>query len=245
VPTQLFVALLMVAGVLGTAWFPRLAAAHVQGADALRRVARPAVEAAVVLSLPIAAGTALVATPLIALLYGKSFSGAAPVLIILGASVVPTAFNMMAYQILQASGRQVGWFKVVAAATGLNVVANLILIPHFQAQGNGAVGAALSLLGTEIFEFAAAMFLLPWLLAPTLLKRAARGAAATALMAAAVFAVTPAGPLAEIAAGLAAFGVFALLFRVLTPDELKMLRRLGVRVRSRLRLPATWPGMAG
>lgn len=239
VPTQLFVATLMVAGVLGQAWFPRLAAAHKEGADSLRRNARPAIETAVVLSLPIAAGMVLVSGPLVARLYGSEFIGAAPVLAILGACIVPTYLNMMAYQILQAEGRQVSWFKVIAIATVLNIAANLILIPHFQAQGNGAVGAALALLGTEVFELVGAMFLLPWLLGPALLGRAARAAAATALMAAAVFAVSPAGLPAEVAAGVAAFGIFALLLRVPTSAELSLLSGFGVRVRSRLGLRAT------
>ncbi|HEX9097367.1 MAG TPA: flippase [Candidatus Dormibacteraeota bacterium] len=239
VPTQLFVAMLMVAGVLGTAWFPRLAAAHVEGVDSLRRNARPAMETAIVLSLPIAAGTALVSAPLVGLLYGKGFAGAVPVLAILGACIVPTFVNMMAYQILQADGRQVSWFKVIAIATVLNIAANLILIPHYQAQGNGAVGAALALLGTEVFELVAAVFLLPWLLGRALLGRAVRTAAATALMAVAVFVVAPAGLFAEVAAGLAAFGIFALLLRVPTSAELALLRGLGLRVRARLGRPAS------
>jgi O-antigen/teichoic acid export membrane protein len=238
VPTQLFTAILMVAGVLGTAWFPRLAAAHMEGKEALRQCARPAFEAAVVLSLPIAAGTALVAGPLVALLYGGGFSGAGPVLSILAACMVPTFFNMMAYQVLQAEGRQVAWFKVVAAATVLNISANLVLIPHFQGQGNGAIGAALSLLGTEVFELVAALCLLPWVLGSRLLGRVARAAAATTLMALAVFAASPAGLVPEIGAGLVMFTAFALLLRLPTPDELTMLRGFGARMRGRLRLPA-------
>jgi O-antigen/teichoic acid export membrane protein len=241
VPTQLFVAILMVVGVMGTAWFPRFATAYIAGGDSLRRSARPAVEAAVVLSLPLAVGTALVAAPLVALLYGNGFAGAVPVLTILGACIVPTFLNMMAYQILQAEGRQVSWFKVIAIATALNVAANLVLIPHFQAQGNGAVGAALSLLGTEVFELVAAIVLLPWLLSAALLGRAARAAAATGLMAASVFAVSPAGLFAEVAAGLATFGIFALILRVPTSSELALLRGFGARLRSRLMPPATTP----
>jgi O-antigen/teichoic acid export membrane protein len=239
VPTQLFVATLMVAGVLCTAWFPRLAAAHAEGADSLQRNARPAMQIAVVLSLPIATGVMLVATPLVAALYGVRFSGAAPVLMLLGACVVPTFFNMMAYQILRAEDRQVAWIKVVAIATVLNITANLILIPHFQAQGNGAVGAAISLLGTEIFELIAAMFLLPWLLGRRFLWRVGRAAAATALMAGVVLAVSRAGLIAEITAGLVAFGIFALLLRVPTAGELTLLRGFGARLLTRLRLRAT------
>lgn len=237
VPTQLFVAILMVVGVLGTAWFPRLAAAHAEGAEALQRTARPALEGAILISLPIAAGTALVSTRVVEILYGPGFAGAGPVLAILGICIVPTFLNMMAYQILQAEGRQMSWFKVIALATVLNIAANLILIPHFRAQGNGAVGAALSLLGTEVFEFGAALYLLPWLLGRALLWRAARAAAATALMAATVLAVSPAGLFAEVAVGVVTFAAAALILKVPTPNEVALLRAFGDRARSRLQLP--------
>jgi O-antigen/teichoic acid export membrane protein len=238
VPSQLFAAILMVVGVLCTAWFPRLAAAHAESSDRLRQTARPAIEAAIVLSLPIGAGTALVSAPLVNLLYDGEFHGAAPVLAILGACLVPTFVNMMAYQILQAEGRQVSWFKVIAVATVLNIAANLVLIPHFQAQGNGAIGAALSLLGTEVVELIAALVLLPWLLSPALLRRTARAAAATAFMVAVVIAVSREGLFVEVGAGLAAFAVGALILRLPTSDELALLRGFGARVLSRLPLRA-------
>lgn len=240
VPTQLFGSVLVVASILCTAWFPRIAAAHSIGTESLRGRARPAIEAAIVLSLPIGAGTVLVAAPFVALFYGKEFEGAVPVLVILGLCVVPTFFNMMADQVLAAEGRQTSWVKVIAVATVLNIAANLVLIPYFQARGNGAVGAALSLLATEIFELVAAILLLPWLLAPALFRRLARAAGATLLMAAAVFAVSRGGLFVEVAVGAVAFTVFGLLLRVPTSDEVTQLRELAGRIRARLqRYPAS------
>jgi len=238
VPTELFGSVLVVASILCTAWFPRIAAAYSSGPDSLRRTARPAAEAAVVLSLPVAAGTALVAAPFVALFYGKEFAEAVPVLIILAICAVPTFFNMMADQILAAQGRQVSWVKVIAIATALNIGANLVLIPHFEARGNGAVGAALSLLGTEIFELAAALFLLPWLLSWPLLGRVSRATGATLLMASAVFAVSGAGLLVQVSVGVVAFSIFGLLLKVPTADELNLLRGFGARAYMRLRRPA-------
>lgn len=237
VPTQLFASLLMVGSVLCTAWFPRMSAAHAAGPETLRRSARPAVETAVVVSLPIAAGTALVAGNLILVFCGPAFYGAVPVLVVLSLCVVPTFFNMMADQILAAEGRQASWVKVIGIATALNVGANLFLIPRFQALGNGAEGAALSLLATEVFELAAAVYLLPWLLSRELLTRSLRALIATLLMAAAVFAASRAGLVAEVVAGVVAFAVFATLLRVLTSAEITLLRGLGARVRTRLRPP--------
>jgi O-antigen/teichoic acid export membrane protein len=233
VPTQLFTAILMVSGVLGTAWFPRLAAAFKHGPQRLIETGRPAVELVMVISLPIAIGTVLVAGPLVQLLYGSAFMGAVPVLMVLGITVVPTFFNMIAYQMLLASNRQVGWIKVVALATVLNVVLNFLLVPHFQASGNGAIGAAVSLLISELFEAFGALMLLPWLLQASFGSRVLRAAAAAGLMAATVVVVAPLGLLAEIACGVVCFTVFAILLRVATTAELAEVRALGTRFRAR------------
>lgn len=239
VPTQIFASILAIASVFCTAWFPRLAMAHRDGPDVLRRNARSAMETIVVISLPIGAGSVLVAGPALNLAYGHAFDGAAPVIEVLGLCVLPTYFNMMAYQILQAQGRQVRWFWVVAIATALNVATNLLLIPRFEAAaGNGAIGAALSLLGTELFEFAAAIYLLPWIFDADLVGRAVRAGAATGMMTAAILAVGSLGVMADIAVGIVVFSLCSVLFKVPTSDEMAALRGLGSRVRRRLGMVA-------
>ena len=233
VPVQLFTAILMVAGVLGTAWFPRLAAAHLESSARLMEAGRPAVETGILLSLPIAAGLALVSGPLVQLLYGPRFFGAGPVLAVLACCVVPTFFNMLAYQVLLAAGRQVAWIKIVGVATVLNIVANLVLIQFFQARGNGALGSALSLLGTELLESVGALALLPWLLHRELLSRIARTVLATALMSIAVLAAAPFGIVTEIAVGMLAFAAFGLLLHLVTAEEVEVLRGFGIRARAK------------
>ena len=236
VPVQLFTAVLMVASVLATAWFPRLAATHVEGQAQLRSIARTAVGMAVVLSLPIAAGMAIISSPLIHLVYGSRFYGAVPVLALLAICVIPTFFNMLAYQVLLAEGRQLAWIKVVAVATFLNIGTNLILIPYFQARGNGAVGAALTLVATEVFESVGAIVLLPWLLRAEVLSRLGRAALATLCMALAVLAVTPLGLAAEILVGVVAFIVPALILRLPTQDEIAEVRGLAGKLTGRFQI---------
>ena len=230
-PTQLFTAILMVTGVLCTAWFPRLAAADKQGEAKLREVAKPAIEAVIVLSLPVGVGLVLVAGPLVGLLAGPAFSGAVPVLMVLGVTVIPTSFNMMAYQILLAGNRQVAWIKVVAVATVLNVFLNLVLVSHFQASGNGAIGSALALLVSELFETVCALVLVRWVLRPSLAGRTARAVLATALMAIGVLVVAPFGLFVEIACGVLWFGALAIVLRVASENELAEFRGLGLRLR--------------
>ena len=232
-PTQLFASILMVCGVLCTAWFPRMATAYKDGPQRLKEIGMPAVETVIVVSLPIAAGVVLVSKPVVQLIGGPAFSGAVPVLAILGLVVVPTFFNMVAYQVLLASNRQVAWIKVVGVATLLNIVLNVVLIPRFQAGGNGAIGAALSLLLSELFEFACALLLVSWLLEALLGGRVLRAASATALMAGAVWLVAPFGLVAQVGVGIVCFGIFGIALRVASNEELTELRTFGMRLRPR------------
>lgn len=230
-PTQLFTAILMVSGVLGTAWFPRLAAAFKEGSGRFQEMGKHAVEAVVVISLPVAAGLVLVAPHIVELLYGRAFTGATPVLTILAVTVVPTYFNMIAYQVLLAENRQVGWIKVVVFALVLNIVLNLALVPHFQAMGNGAIGTALALLTSELFESACAIVMLRWLVRPSLASRGLRAAAATGVMAVGVHLVAPFGLFVEIASGVLVFAALAVLLRVASQTELAEFRGLGLSLR--------------
>ena len=60
--------------VISTAWLPRLVrGVRATAGERLRRTARAPIELVLVLSLPIAAGTAIAARPLIDLLYGSAY----------------------------------------------------------------------------------------------------------------------------------------------------------------------------
>ena len=80
------------------------------------------------LSLPIAALTAALAHPAIQLLYGSAYDRAAPVMIVLGLCIPPMYVNIMLSQVLIAAERQVVWTWVMAGATVVNPIFNLVLI---------------------------------------------------------------------------------------------------------------------
>jgi O-antigen/teichoic acid export membrane protein len=237
-PTQIFAALLTAASVVGTAWFPRFARAFTEGTASLRAVARPALEMIVLLSLPVSAGLAAVAHPLILSLYGPAFDGAVPVLVVLAITMLPTFFNMVAYQVLLASDRQTAWIRVVIVAVVVNVVLNVVLIRWFQAhQGNGAFGAALSLLITEIFQSCCAFALVPRVFDSPFLRRIARGVAATAMMTGLVLLTAHYAPpnrlglAAQVTVGLVSFAVLCLVLRLPSESEAAQLRAMWARVR--------------
>src|SRR5207302_9517277 len=106
---------------------------------------------ALLLSLPLAAGGAVVAGPLIRTLFGPDFAAAVPAMAILALCLIPLYLNIMAYTVLVAQGRQIVWTKIILGASILNPLLNLAAIHFFQTRyGNGATGAALSLPATEV-----------------------------------------------------------------------------------------------
>ena len=225
VPTKLFGTLLFVPVILATAWLPRLSAAFREGVDPLRKTAKPALELVLVLCMPVAAGTALVAGPLIRDLYGPLFKPSVSVLIILALTLPPTYFNIIANQVLVATNRQLSWTKVMVAAAVINPVLNFFLIQYFQSQQhNGAVGAAISLLVTEVGMAIAGLLLVPGILDSRSVMRLARAAAATAGMVLVVWALNRSGLIVQTVAGAATFGALAIVFRILTTEEFAVLR---------------------
>jgi O-antigen/teichoic acid export membrane protein len=234
VPTRVFTTLLFVPVILGTAMLPRLSSAFRDGIESLRRTARPALELALVLSLPVAIGAALVAKPLIADIWGPKFAPSTWVLVILALTLPPTYFNIMANQVLIAINRQVAWTKVMVAAALINPVLNLFLIRYFQdTQHNGAIGAALSLTVTEIGMALAGLALMQAMFDAGSVLRLLRAIAATAGMAIVVWALSGYGLIIETAGGMFAFAALAVAFRLLTTDEFAMLRRTAARAATR------------
>jgi O-antigen/teichoic acid export membrane protein len=231
-PTKLFGTLMVIPTILTPAWLPRMVSAFKDSPDRLKQVSRTLIEEMIILGLPTSVGAALIAGPLIRLLYGPAFDPSVPVFVILCLCVIPTYFNIIANQILVAINRQIVWTRVLALASVINVSLNFVLIQQFQrAVGNGAIGAALSFLLTELVLNAFALAVIHRYLHRETLSRVARGAVATLGMAAVVYAVGRFGIAAQVAAGILTFSLLAVLLSVPTQAEKREVGRLTSRVR--------------
>ena len=235
VPTKLFQTLMFLPVIISTAWLPRLVSAFELGREQLDRTARAPLELVLLLSLPICAATAAGARPAVHLLYGPAYDEAIPVLVILGLCIPPIYLNIMLSQVLIAANRLSSWTRVMAGATVLNPIVNLALIPLTDHRyGNGAIGAALSLLVTEIVIVAAGFALVGrHVLDGAVLRRGTRVAAASLALWGAAYATSPFGPVISLAAGGACFVVAALLLRAATPAELAVARSQAARLLGR------------
>lgn len=225
-PTKLFGTLLFVPMIVSTAWLPRLCAAFSRSPLHLKAIAGTPVELTLTIVLPMSVGGALTAGPLIHLLYGSAFDPASPVFMLLALTILPMSVNMIAYQILVASGRQAIWTAALAGACIVNPALNYVLIRYTEARlGNGAIGAALSLFVTELLISLLATVLVWPFLEWRGLRRLARASVATLGMAAVVQLAIGHGLFAAVIAGAASFALLALLLKVLSAEELRHARR--------------------
>lgn len=235
-PVRLFQTLMFLPVLLSTAWLPRLVSAFGEGEAALRRAARRPVELVLMLSAPMAAGTAMIAGTLVPLLYGHAYDHAVPVMILLGLCLPPMYLNIMLSQILIAAKRQSSWTWVMVVATIVNPIFNIVLIPATQHRyGNGAIGAAGSLLLTELVLVSLGFVIAGrGVFDRSTVRRCLLTAAVSAAMWLAAYESRPAGPLASLAIGVSVFIVLVVLLRLPTAEETEFVRSRLVQLRSRL-----------
>ncbi len=234
-PTKLFGTLMFVPVILTTAWLPRLAAAHAEGDEALWAAARGPLQVVVALSFPVCVGVVLVSSHLISFLYGPDFAQSIPVMEVLALSVPPMYLNIMVNQILIARGQQMLWTKAMALACVINPVLNLGLISYFQNEyGNGATGAAISLLLTELVLVAIGVAVIRDCFNKVFFARIGRAAVATAGMGLAVLAARRFGLAPAILVGLIVYPILAISLRILSRQELAQLLEIAQSRSSRV-----------
>ena len=112
--TQLFQTLMFLPVLVQTAWLPRLVGAFVNGRRELVETARAPVELVLVIGVPLAVGVALVADPLIHVVYGPGFAQAVPVMMILAICIPLIYLNIILASVLLAAKRQIVWTVVMA-----------------------------------------------------------------------------------------------------------------------------------
>lgn len=223
-PTKLFGTLMFLPVILSTAWLPRLAGAFRRGPEALIEAARVPLQIVLALSLPVCVGVVLISDHLITFLYGPDFKQSIPVMALLALSVPPMYLNIMVNQILIARQQQMIWTKAMGIACVVNPLFNLVLIPYFQrADGNGAIGAAIGLLLTELVLAAIGVAVVRECFNRALLNRVARAAVATAGMGVAVLAARRFGLAPAILAGLVVYPMLAVPLRIVSRDEVDQL----------------------
>jgi O-antigen/teichoic acid export membrane protein len=165
------------------------------------RLYASSVAQAFAVGLPVAAGGALVAPQIIALVFGAQYEPAALPLAILLGTVPFMLFKDVGTVALIVSGREGTVMRMTAAAMVLNVLLNALVIPRY-----GMVGAACTTLATEVFRAALAVVCVRaqgWPAVPP--SRLWRSAVAASAMVAALVVMAPLSLWLALALGAATY----------------------------------------
>jgi O-antigen/teichoic acid export membrane protein len=213
--------------VITAALFPALSAAAVESNERFITLARRSLQIVLITTVPIAFGLALVAGRLIGFLgYPDDFKDAVPLVTILALHVPFVAADMVLGCVLTARDRQRAWALTGVSAAIINPSLNLLLIPYFgNVADNGAIGAAIATLSTEVFMMVVGIWLLPdRLIDRSTLFVLGKCLLASGLMAAAVVALAGVPlPIAVLAGGLVYTGA-AVAFGLISTKDLQQLR---------------------
>lgn len=128
-----------------------------------RTLASRAIRLICAVNIPCSVGIIMLAPQATSLLhFPASFSDLSPLIIILSINMPIVALDMVLATVLTAMGRQNAWTCVGIVAAVLNPVVNLWAIPFTQHMfGNGAIGASLTTIQSEVIMFLGAMLLRP------------------------------------------------------------------------------------
>lgn len=149
--------------VIITAVLPALSAERDATSPHFRLLASRAIRLVAAVAIPASAGTVMLATGLLGVLhYPASFAPATPLIAILALHIPIVALDMVLATAIVAIGKQHLWTCVGVVAAIFNPLMNLWLIPYTQhAYGNGAMGAAIVTVLTEVLMFVGACVLKP------------------------------------------------------------------------------------
>lgn len=202
-----------------TAFFPTLSAEGLNKSPIFVGLANRALCAVYFFSAPMALGTALVARQLVTLFhYPAPFAHSVPLIQILALHIPIVGLDTVLAAALMACDRQKSWAIAGCAAAVLNPLANLVAIPMTaRAVGDGAIGAAVVTIMTEVFMFAVALYLRPaHVLDGRTVSYALRCTAACLPMVAIVLAAGQSSLVIRVALGAVAYGGASIALRTLS-----------------------------
>ena len=235
--TRLFTTMVFGAAIIATASLPRMVTAHGEGRPQFYAAVRKPFEWAVLLGLPLGVGLAVTAGKVVPLLYGSEYSQSVVPLVLLSLGLPLMYLNTIVGQSLIASGRptRIGW--LLAAATVFNICLNLVLIPMTQEHwGNGAIGAGVSLLLTELVQAVMGLALVGrGLLVSSTVRRVRLTALASVVMAGAVLLANPLPLVAQVVLGVVVFLVMVVMLRIPTTEERAFARRVRDKLAAKVR----------
>jgi O-antigen/teichoic acid export membrane protein len=208
---------------VGTAFFPALSADSVRLPYEFVRKANRALHFVALIATPAALGIALTASGFIDLLYGPEFRQVVPLMWILAAHIPIVGIDIVLGSVVVAADRQKQWVIVGVVAAIFNPLVNLAVIPlSEQWFGNGAIGAAVVTVVTELILLAGALRLRPaGVLDGATARLLGRIVVASLTMVPVLLVLRPAPLGVQIVAGIAVYGLASLAFGTVSLHDVR------------------------
>ena len=207
-----------------SAVYPHASKLFTHDPDALRRQLGIFTSLSVVVALPLAAGSAILGTPIIVGLFGTAYSqaGTSFAILMAASAIVVVAVNYTSLAMAVNEERTFAWSVTIASV--INVLLNLLLIPFY-----GAIGASISTVVAEsvVFLICAHRVISHVGRSPLAGRRIAAAVVATVVMSAAVLAMPSSISVwLRIAAGAAVYLAVAAPCGAVRRADVALLRRV-------------------
>jgi O-antigen/teichoic acid export membrane protein len=211
-----------ISNVINTSLYPSLTRQAAHAPQTLPRIYERVLRYLLLLSLPLAVGTTILAAPLVQLLFGVEYAAAAPTLqIVIWAVPLMFLSEFLGYVVLVANheGRVA---RAIVISTSVSVGLNLFLVPRY-----GLLAAASVTVFTELILVSQYLWMLRHTLREARLVPALLRIGAAALAMGLLVAQLAKLPLTlAVLAGVLSYGALVFGLRVLGPEEWQFVRRL-------------------
>ena len=216
---------------VNTAVLPTMTRLTPTSAPTIGFVYQRALKLVLAVTIPAAVGAAILATPIMTLLYGEEFRSAGPALALLAPTIALFPISSLSCQLFYSQDLQRAVGFTYFAVLLENVTWNLILIPRYSLNG-AAAGTSVS----ELLVASTLMFLSRSLRGKLDTKRMLAGTLPATIVAAAVMAALSESLALAIPLGILAYLVVLLsIERIAFPEDFAILRNLLARVRTATR----------
>jgi O-antigen/teichoic acid export membrane protein len=211
----------MLPWMVSVAVFPRLSSTFRRDRRAFERAWERSGRLTLLLGLPAALLATILAGPIVERIYGDGYAPSAEVLAILVWWIPLVTLSALCAALLRAADREWTLAGLVGAGAILNVTANLVVVP-----AHGMVGASLVTVSIEALVMVALWWTVHRLGAPRPpLHPLARALPAAAGLVVVALVLRPAPVEIGIVAAAAAYALLLVLFRAVSPRELRLARR--------------------
>jgi len=217
----IFVLMLIPTAVVGSI-FPVIARLYVSSQDSMRLAYEKSFKYLLIIGLPIAVGTTILADKIILLIYGGEFVPSITALQILIWVALLMFLTYLLGNTLGAADKQRKVLAVTGISAAVNVLLNLLLIPRFS-----YIGAAITTVITEGVVFILLFYFVSrYLYKVPLHKHMVKLLPATSIMAISVFYLRGIGLLGAIPIGIIVYFVAVYFTKVLSVADLNLFMRI-------------------